>query len=83
MFPHQQIVTNAIRNLPQSVGIQWRNDKQVCPAPQLDVQHGVRALLPELNEKQDIWQANSKTLISSLLLWGGHVTSAVHNIYSS
>lgn len=48
---HQQIVTNAIGNFSKSVGIQRGDDKQVCPAPQIDMKHRVRPLSPQLLQR--------------------------------
>lgn len=45
---HQQVVTDAIGKLCQRVCIQRCHQHQVSPAPELDVQHRVRAPLPQL-----------------------------------
>lgn len=50
---HQQVVTQAAGDLPQCVGVERRDEQQVGPAPQLDVQHRVRALSPQLQHTEE------------------------------
>ena len=49
---HQEVVTDAASDLAQGVGVQGGDEQQVSPAPELNVQHGVRTLLPHLQYRR-------------------------------
>lgn len=63
---HQQIVTNATRNLSKCVGIERGDDQKVGPAPQLDVKYGVWSLSPQLQHRRVVRHETDAILTSSL-----------------
>lgn len=63
---YQQVVTNTTSNLSKSVSIKGGNKEHVCPTPQLDVEHGVWPLAPQLQQKKAVRHALS---LPHLFFW--------------